>query len=46
MAQGCDIKKSINYLDGYSSWVDLAIVVLEFKKDLRLLEKVEEYCSL
>ncbi len=35
MAQGCDIKKSINYLDGYS--------ILEFKK---LLEKVEEYCSL
>ena len=43
MAQGCDIKKS---MDGYSSCLDLAIVVLEFKKDLRLLEKVEEYCNL
>ena len=43
MAQGWDIKKS---MDGYSSCLDLAIVVLEFKKDLRLLEKVEEYCNL
>ena len=43
MAQGCDIKKS---MDGYSSCLDLVIVVLEFKKDLRLLEKVEEYCNL
>ena len=44
MAQGCDIKKS---MDGYSiaSCLDLAIVVLEFKKHLRLLEKVEEYCN-
>ncbi len=43
MAQGCDIKKS---MDGYFSCLDLAIVVLEFKKGLRLLEKVEEYCNL